>query len=197
MITRSRFADEPSSFRCRFVRQMVPAKNNGYKTAQNSFISQAHTNHTARKNSIICKWYDSCCLCFSLLHESHDINTSFVQTQQATSNTITIKGSTDIVTEFFGKHSPTACDVPNLTVIQPLGYSINSILYQRGIYPPEDFVKVNKYGLGMLVTKDEGLKKYLNNVLNQLSGTSYHFSDFAQTDGAAARVCSRSYSVVV
>jgi mitotic spindle assembly checkpoint protein MAD2 len=71
-------------------------------------------------------------------------------TQQINKNIITIKGSTEIVTEFFG-------------------YSINSILYQRGIYPPEDFTRVNKYGLTMLITKDEGLKTYLNNVLNQLS----------------------------
>eukprot|EP01114_Cavostelium_apophysatum_P022627 TRINITY_DN8250_c0_g1_i1.p1 TRINITY_DN8250_c0_g1~~TRINITY_DN8250_c0_g1_i1.p1 ORF type:complete len:201 (+),score=35.65 TRINITY_DN8250_c0_g1_i1:157-759(+) len=71
-------------------------------------------------------------------------------TAQATKNVITLKGSTEIVTEFFG-------------------YSINSILYQRGIYPPEDFTRVNKYGLGMLVTKDEGLKKYLSGVLAQLS----------------------------
>ena len=38
------------------------------------------------------------------------------------------QGSTEIVTEFFG-------------------YSINSILYQRGIYPPESFSRVSKYGL--------------------------------------------------
>eukprot|EP01112_Ceratiomyxa_fruticulosa_P002356 TRINITY_DN12487_c0_g2_i1.p1 TRINITY_DN12487_c0_g2~~TRINITY_DN12487_c0_g2_i1.p1 ORF type:complete len:167 (-),score=32.08 TRINITY_DN12487_c0_g2_i1:236-736(-) len=68
----------------------------------------------------------------------------------ANKNTITLKGSTDIVVEFFG-------------------YSINSILYQRGIYPPESFSKVNKYGLSMLVTNDEGLKSYLKNVLLQLN----------------------------
>lgn len=45
-----------------------------------------------------------------------------------------------------------------------------SILYQRGIYPPETFTRVEKYGLGMLVTKDDGLKNYLNNVLKQLKG---------------------------
>jgi len=45
-----------------------------------------------------------------------------------------------------------------------------SILYQRGIYPPEDFTRVEKYGLGILVTKDEGLKNYLTNVLKQLKG---------------------------
>jgi hypothetical protein len=46
-----------------------------------------------------------------------------------------------------------------------------SILYQRGIYPPESFTRVEKYGLGMLVTKEEGLKNYLNNVLKQLKGS--------------------------
>ncbi|EFC48735.1 mitotic spindle assembly checkpoint protein MAD2 [Naegleria gruberi] len=71
-------------------------------------------------------------------------------TAQATKNTITLKGSTEIVAEFFG-------------------YSINSILYQRGIYPPETFTKVSKYGLPMMVTTDEQLRKYLSQVLNQLS----------------------------
>eukprot|EP01116_Phalansterium_solitarium_P008625 TRINITY_DN22566_c0_g1_i1.p1 TRINITY_DN22566_c0_g1~~TRINITY_DN22566_c0_g1_i1.p1 ORF type:complete len:214 (+),score=54.05 TRINITY_DN22566_c0_g1_i1:127-768(+) len=71
-------------------------------------------------------------------------------TSQSAKNTITLKGSTEIVTEFFG-------------------YSINSILYQRGIYPPEDFTSVSKYNLRMMVSKDEGLKKYLSNVLTQVS----------------------------
>jgi len=70
-------------------------------------------------------------------------------TATATQNVITLKGSTDIVTEFFG-------------------YSINSILYQRGIYPPESFSRVKKYGLAMLVTQDDSLKHYLSSVLNQI-----------------------------
>jgi len=69
---------------------------------------------------------------------------------QTIRNTITLKGSTEIITEFFG-------------------FSINSILYQRGIYPSEDFIKVKKYDLPMVVTKDEGLKNYLQEVLTQLS----------------------------
>mmetsp|Transcript_11177 Transcript_11177/g.27139 ORF Transcript_11177/g.27139 Transcript_11177/m.27139 type:complete len:207 (+) Transcript_11177:105-725(+) len=73
---------------------------------------------------------------------------------QATRNTITLKGSTEIVTEFFG-------------------YSINSILYQRGIYPPESFSRVSKYGLQMLVTSDQGLQQYLQQVLSQLSEWLY------------------------
>eukprot|EP00947_MAST-08B_sp_MAST-8B-sp1_P003211 g3211.t1 len=70
-------------------------------------------------------------------------------TAQATTNEITIRGSTEIVSEFFG-------------------YSINSILYQRGIYPPDQFVHTQKYGLSMLVTQDQDLKDYLDKVLGQL-----------------------------
>jgi mitotic spindle assembly checkpoint protein MAD2 len=44
-----------------------------------------------------------------------------------------------------------------------------SILYQRGIYPPESFSSVAKYGLSILVTSDEGLRTYLAQVLRQLS----------------------------
>ena len=69
---------------------------------------------------------------------------------QATKNEITLKGSVEIVTEFFG-------------------YAINSILYQRGIYPPDSFAAVAKYGLSVLVTSDEGLKAYLVQVLRQLA----------------------------
>eukprot|EP00440_Ansanella_granifera_P015762 gb/GFBE01017120.1/.p1 GENE.gb/GFBE01017120.1/~~gb/GFBE01017120.1/.p1 ORF type:complete len:214 (+),score=68.97 gb/GFBE01017120.1/:1-642(+) len=62
---------------------------------------------------------------------------------------ITLRGSTDTVVEFFG-------------------YAIYSILYQRGVYPPEYFTPVSKYGLTILVAKDEGLKEYLGEVLRQL-----------------------------
>jgi len=65
------------------------------------------------------------------------------------SNAITLKGSTDIVAEFFY-------------------YGINSILYQRGIYPPETFVRQEKYGLTVLVSSDEILKNYLDAVTIQL-----------------------------
>ena len=64
---------------------------------------------------------------------------------------ISLKGSTDIVTEFFN-------------------YSINTILYQRGIYPPESFKKVPKYGLSMMVTTDDGLAAYMANIVRQLDG---------------------------
>ena len=69
------------------------------------------------------------------LHPSHPL-TSMSAVAQSTSTEITLRGSTEIVTEFFG-------------------YGINSILYQRGIYPPESFTRVQKYGLPMQVTSDD------------------------------------------
>ncbi|XP_029458927.1 mitotic spindle assembly checkpoint protein MAD2A isoform X2 [Rhinatrema bivittatum] len=53
---------------------------------------------------------------------------------------------------------------------------INSILYQRGIYPPETFTRVQKYGLTLLETTDPKLKFYLNNVVEQLKDWLYSCS---------------------
>jgi hypothetical protein len=72
-------------------------------------------------------------------------------TSSQTSNLITLRGSVDIVTEFFH-------------------YSVNSILYQRGIYPPETFKRVSHYGLSMMITTDDALIAYLANILRQLEG---------------------------
>lgn len=62
---------------------------------------------------------------------------------------ITLKGSVDIVSEFFF-------------------FAINSILYQRGIYQPETFKRESKYGLTVLTTTDDGLLKYLAQVMAQV-----------------------------
>lgn len=66
-----------------------------------------------------------------------------------TQNAITLKGSAQIVADFFN-------------------YGINSILYQRGVYPPDMFTTVQKYGLAILITTDKGLQDYLDNILTQL-----------------------------
>jgi len=58
-------------------------------------------------------------------------------------------GSSAIVSEFFG-------------------YAVNSILFQRGIYEPETFDRKKKYGLAMMVTNEEKLRAYLNNVMEQV-----------------------------
>jgi len=62
---------------------------------------------------------------------------------------ITLKGSVEIVAEFFFT-------------------AINSILYQRGIYQPETFKRESKYGLTVLTTTDGGLLTYLGQVMSQM-----------------------------
>ncbi|TDH72230.1 uncharacterized protein CCR75_005608 [Bremia lactucae] len=81
----------------------------------------------------------------TILKIDHDMVTA-----QISENLITLKGSTEIVTEFFS-------------------YSINTILYQRGIYPAESFKQVQKYGLNMLVTDDDKLNDFFTKFLHQLS----------------------------
>ena len=65
------------------------------------------------------------------------------------SSIINLRGSTDVVVEFFH-------------------YAISSILYQRGIYPPETFGRESRYGMTVMVAKDKELCDYINNILLQL-----------------------------
>jgi len=71
-------------------------------------------------------------------------------TTTAQKSEISLKGSTAIVTEFFG-------------------YAVNSIIFQRGLYPPDTFKRVSKYGLTILISSDEGLNAYISQVMGQLN----------------------------
>ncbi|XP_015260502.1 mitotic spindle assembly checkpoint protein MAD2A [Cyprinodon tularosa] len=62
---------------------------------------------------------------------------------------ITLKGSAELVAEFFS-------------------FGINSILYQRGIYPPETFSRATHYDMILQVTTDPKLQNYLADVVSQL-----------------------------
>lgn len=53
------------------------------------------------------------------------------------------------------------------------------ILYQRNIYPAEDFKMVKKYGLNMLVSTDDSLQSYLRKIMSQLNGTRRLFIGYA------------------
>eukprot|EP00775_Hariotina_reticulata_P008312 gene8312-8497_t len=64
-------------------------------------------------------------------------------------NVISLKGSAVLVAEYFN-------------------YAVNSILYQRGIYPPESFEQRDKYGMSIWATKEEGLRQYLSTVCSQM-----------------------------
>ena len=45
---------------------------------------------------------------------------------------------------------------------------MHSILYQRGIYPPETFEPSEHFGITILVSRDEKIVKFLTTVLNQV-----------------------------
>lgn len=47
-----------------------------------------------------------------------------------------------------------------------------SILYQRGVYPSEDFKQKKEYGIMLWVSSDDSLNKYLTTVLSQTKGES-------------------------
>ncbi|ORY73254.1 HORMA domain protein [Leucosporidium creatinivorum] len=70
-------------------------------------------------------------------------------TKRKTGQVLSLKGSVKMVSEFFE-------------------YSVNSILYQRGIYPPEDFKMVKKYGLTLFTSADESLEAYIQSVMKQV-----------------------------
>ncbi|KAF2138598.1 uncharacterized protein K452DRAFT_301122 [Aplosporella prunicola CBS 121167] len=68
----------------------------------------------------------------------------------AKTHKLALKGSSKIVSEFFE-------------------YSIHTILFQRGVYPAEDFTAVKKYGLTMMVSADDQVKAYIKKIMTQLS----------------------------
>ncbi|MCJ1486059.1 Mitotic spindle checkpoint component mad2 [Schaereria dolodes] len=63
---------------------------------------------------------------------------------------LSLKGSSKLVAEFFD-------------------YCINTILFQRGVYPADDFTAVKKYGLNMLVSTDDQVKTYIKKIMSQLN----------------------------
>ncbi|KAF2093735.1 mitotic spindle checkpoint component mad2 [Rhizodiscina lignyota] len=70
--------------------------------------------------------------------------------EKSKTHKLSLKGSSKIVAEFFE-------------------YSINTILFQRGVYPAEDFTAVKKYGLNMLVSSDDQVKAYIKKIMSQLN----------------------------
>ncbi|CAG0922112.1 unnamed protein product [Notodromas monacha] len=65
-----------------------------------------------------------------------------VATVQETANAICLKGSTEILAEYFE-------------------YAVHTIIYQRGIYPSETFERQQKYGLTLFVSTDASIKEFV------------------------------------
>ncbi|PBP19383.1 hypothetical protein BUE80_DR009878 [Diplocarpon rosae] len=77
------------------------------------------------------------------------MSASAADKEKAKTHKLSLKGSAKMVAEFFN-------------------YSINTILFQRGVYPAEDFTAVKKYGLTMLVSSDDQVKAYIKKIMSQL-----------------------------
>lgn len=78
-----------------------------------------------------------------------------MSTVEATKNCITLKGSAQLIVEY-------------------LKYSVNSILFQRGIYPAESFESTQQYGLTLLLSRDPKIEEFLRNILHQTQGKYLH-----------------------
>lgn len=74
--------------------------------------------------------------------------------RQTPSSKLALKGSSKIVCDYFE-------------------FALNSILYQRGIYPQEDFVTVRKYDLPMVISDDYEVQQYIKNIMKQIKKWVY------------------------
>lgn len=85
-----------------------------------------------------------------------DNHTMGVMSENDTSplSKLALKGSSKIVSDYFE-------------------FAINNILFQRGIYPSEDFITIKKYDLPLLVTVDEEVKEYIQNIMKQVKKWIY------------------------
>lgn len=100
--------------------------------------------------------------------------------KQQSQNAITLKGSAKLVMDYLSESlsyiSPFRICIPSLNVyimfffFHFLDFGINSILFQRGIYPPESFKTEEHFGLSILVSTDEKIQQFLTPVLSQMKG---------------------------
>lgn len=84
-----------------------------------------------------------------------------------TRSAITLKGSSQMVKEYFSTflvYQPLMCTAP-LT-----DYGINSILYQRGIYPSEMFKKEKRYNMYLFISENKELNAFLAPLMAQIQG---------------------------
>ncbi|CAN8074422.1 unnamed protein product, partial [Agarophyton chilense] len=64
-------------------------------------------------------------------------------------HSISVSGSADLVADFFS-------------------YGVNTLLYLRGVYPPETFSPAQKYGVTVYVSTDRAVQRFLQSVLAQM-----------------------------
>lgn len=93
--------------------------------------------------------------------------------QGPTRQAITLKGSTAIVTDFFKFAVNTSVSRRPSTTFKT--NSLFRILYQRGVYPADDFHLVKKYGQVVMLTQDLALENYLDKLSSFFLGYPLSF----------------------
>lgn len=106
-----------------------------------------------------------------------------MSTAQAVKNAITLKGSSTIIADYLSEYNIYfVIRAPHTTISSKniisypfflhahTEYGINSILFQRGIYPPENFQSNQQYGLTILMSTDEKIQQFISCVLSQAEG---------------------------
>lgn len=87
----------------------------------------------------------------------------------ATKNCITLTGSAAIIKDYLSELT-SFFKLLCFEIPPSPAYGVNSILFQRGIYPAETFNPIQQYGLTILMSKDEKIKEFLKNVLGKAEG---------------------------
>lgn len=91
--------------------------------------------------------------CLYLSHRDQEGNNNY-HNRMADASKLALKGSSKVVCDYFE-------------------FAINNILFQRGIYPSEDFQTVRKYDLPLLIAIDEDIKSYIEKFLTQIKKWVY------------------------
>ena len=147
-------ASEEDAFQSDMLRQRRTAADDGDRSASGATrrgraprkraCHEHHVTYTTRRTRRGAR-----CVGVGRYGEARMAAAQAVAQEAPTRTHLTLKGSTALVHEFFS-------------------YSVQSILYQRSIYPSEDFRTVKKFGLQMLATTDDDLADYLGRAMGQL-----------------------------
>lgn len=98
-------------------------------------------------------------------------------TAQATRNAVTLQGSAAIISEYMGMILVQKKSTAKFTLHSTsIDYAINSILFQRGIYPAKTFAHHEKYGVNILMSTDPYVQNKLESDLKDIEGMSLCYS---------------------
>ena len=108
------------------------------------------------------------------------------ESAQEIQNFVTLKGSVELIVDFFSEFDPCKelkqLKINSIIVMKCFtDYSLNSILYQRGVFPEESFIPTQHYGLTMYMSKLPEIKKYIDEILPHLKREYLKLQPFSRS----------------